>query len=75
MTATFTLIEMFTEPDGSVRVEWCTNDDNDDGIPDGQAVRLTQRHANLQKALEIHGKSRTGLWGQPVDVYVNGVRI
>lgn len=56
-------------------VEFETNDDDDDGYPDGEVVRAEYRLPSLDRALAFTGKSRHGLYGQPVNVYLNGERI
>lgn len=56
-------------------VEFKTNDDNDDGYPDGEEVRAVYHCKSLNQALGVTGKSRIGLYGQPVDVYLDDKKI
>ena len=59
---------------GPVVVTVETNDDNDDGVPDGEVVRYQIRCASLDTAIKRYGRSRFGLYVQPVEVFVNGQR-
>jgi hypothetical protein len=52
-----------------------TNDDDDDGWPDGETVSATYGPMSWKRALHLTGGgSRIGLYGQPVDVYLDGVK-
>lgn len=42
--------------------EWATNDDNDDGVDDGEIVRATYQHESVWAALYFHnGGTRQGV--------------
>lgn len=75
LTATWTKVEIYSQPDGTAVAHWATNDDNDDGFPDGEVVRATYTYKSLAKAKEIWGKSRLGYYGQPVDVYIDDKKV
>ncbi len=61
--------------DHHITVEYESNDDDDDGYPDREVVRATYYPRTLEGALQVTGKSRIGLYGQPVDVYLDGEKI
>ena len=64
------------ESDAGVVIEYESNDDNDDGYPDVEIVKARYHASSLEAALQITGgKSHIGLYGQPVDVYLNGDKI
>jgi hypothetical protein len=75
MSDTYTIYRIYTSADGSASVEWETNDDNDDGYPDGEVTKATYGFATVEKAKKFAGTSHTGLQGQPVDVYLDGKKI
>ena len=52
-----------------------TNDDNDDGENDGRVARWNTQHPSVEAALRQYGKSRTGVSGIQVSVYVDGVLV
>ena len=56
-------------------VEFETNDDDDDGYPDGEVVRAVYHCESLKQVFGLTGKSRTGMYGQPVDVYLDDKKI
>lgn len=61
---------------GLAHVRCETNDDNDDGIPDPGPPAVWEQNLTLKTALELAShKSHTGIYGQPVDVYVDGEKI
>lgn len=75
MSEIWTIFRITDTPTG-MSIEYASNDDDDDGYPDGKIVRATYYTKTLGGALEITGgKSRIGLHGQPVDVYLNGMKI
>lgn len=57
---------------GPVVVQQETNDDNDDGYPDGQVETWWLRFETLEAAIAQLGYTRRGAYGQPVDVCLNG---
>lgn len=59
----------------SYLVDWSTNDDNDDGYPDGEIVRDRYTMPTIERALNFTGKSRRGCGGSEVTVYLDGKRI
>ena len=67
--------EITTRDDGSAQVRTETNDDNDDGFPDGQVESWLLEFRSLDEALRHTGTSRRGYYGQPVDVFLNGKRL
>jgi len=71
---TWTIFRIQDTPTG-LTIEYESNDDDDDGFPDREVVRATYYPRTLEAALQVTGKSRIGLYGQPVDVYHNGVKI
>jgi len=52
-----------------------TNDDNDDGYIDPGPVAVWEKEMPMEQALEMAGKSHTGLYGQPVHVFLDLKRI
>lgn len=69
----FTNFRISTSDDGNAIVYFETNDDNDDGYPDPEIAKATYPFDSLDKALRFTGKTRIGMWGQQVNVYLNGV--
>lgn len=75
MADTYTRYDITTLPDSKAHIRMTTNDDNDDGYPDGQDVSW-ERDTAMQTAMKVAGyRSHTGYYGQPVDVYLDGKRI
>lgn len=72
---TWTEYGIFTEDDGTYSVYASTNDDNDDGYPDANVTEWRLSYPNLEAALKITGKTRTGLYGQPVRVFLDGEKV
>lgn len=64
-----------TLPSGRVEIHHETNDDNDDGYDDGYLVEWTNNVADVETALRITGKSRTGISGVRVTVSLDGVEV
>lgn len=60
--------------DGRCSVHESTNDDDDDGYPDGH-VEEWSYEGDLARELERHGKSRTGISGVKVSVYLDGEKL
>ena len=65
-------VEMDTQEDGTVVAHISTNDDDDDGRPDGRIVRWTVVHKSKASALRQHGVSRIGVSGVEVRVVLDG---
>jgi hypothetical protein len=68
--------------DGSATVTIETNDDDDDGVVDLEVARIVLAWRNVEgrgpgwlAALKQYGPSHRGAYGQPVDVYFNGVPV
>jgi len=72
---TWTTYRIHSSQDGRATVDWATNDDNDDGYPDGEVALETYHFPSIAKALEFTGKTRRGLYGQPVTVTLDGEQI
>jgi len=71
----YTHYNLTSLPNNRMRVRMETNDDNDDGYPDGD-VTIGEWETTVKVAFEIAGKgSRIGWYGQPVDVYLDGKKI
>lgn len=75
MSEIYSIFWIWRQPDGSCKVEFETNDDDDDGYPDPEVVRATYHPKSLKLALELTGKSRIGVYGHCVDVYLDGKKI
>lgn len=58
-----------------VLVEWSTNDDNDDGYDDGEVTRDEYRFDTIDAAISFTGRTRIGLYGQPVTVTLDGIEL
>ena len=72
---TYTRYDLTTLQNGRIKVRMETNDDNDDGYPDGN-VSIGEWETSEKTAYEIAGKkSHTGFYGQSVDVYLDGKKI
>lgn len=65
---------IFTEGD-SVLVKVETNDDNDDGYPDGAWTYWSMRYPSVDQALKGCGKCRVGISGVIVTVTLDGKEI
>lgn len=63
------------EDDAVVRVECETNDDDDDGYPDGEITRWTETFNTLDAALRNKGKCRVGVSGVIVTVTLDGEEV
>lgn len=63
------------EADTVVRVECETNDDDDDGYPDGQIDRWTMFFPSVAKALAYAGTCRIGVSGVVVTVTLDGEEV
>lgn len=68
-------IDVVTRDDGGADVRHETNDDNDDGWPDGKVTRWTDRWRDAEAARRSAGVSRTGVSGVRVRVTVDGVEV
>jgi hypothetical protein len=64
-----------TLPDGRVQVRNVTNDDNDDGWPDGVVTRWTSTYDDRETMLRVCGRSRHGVSGVVVRVFLDGDEI
>jgi hypothetical protein len=65
--------EVFSEDvHGKVRVLVSTNDDDDDGIPDGKVEQWSMEFPSVEAALEHCGRSRVGISGVRVTVLLDG---
>lgn len=68
----YTVYRIYSEGKGYL-VEYESNDDNDDGYDDSDTARGEYRVPTLERAFAITGKhSRIGMYGQPVNVYLDG---
>jgi hypothetical protein len=73
---TYTIWRIVTVVPGQCyRVEYETNDDNDDGIPDGEVTRETCVVPTLERAQRLTGHCRTGWSGHAVTVFLDGTRL
>ena len=73
---TYTIWRITTVVPGQrYRVDYETNDDNDDGLPDGEVTRATLVVPTLQRAQRLTGRSRTGRNGHDVVVLLDGTRL
>jgi hypothetical protein len=52
-----------------------TNDDDDDGIPDGKWESWIEKYESVEQALRVKGECRVGISGVIVTVTVNGKEI
>jgi hypothetical protein len=60
------------EADENVRIECETNDDNDDGWPDGEVTTWVMHFPNVTQALKYAGTCRVGISGVIVTVTLDG---
>lgn len=69
--------EITTLPNGHVEIRHSTNDDNDDGLPDGKVTSWSDVFPPHRAAGEIArcGKSRVGISGIRVTVILDGEQI
>jgi hypothetical protein len=65
-------IDITTRADGSVWAVHTTNDDNDDGYPDGATQVWALNYKSVEDAKRVSGKSRIGISGVIVTVTVEG---
>lgn len=71
----FHRIDITSHDDGSATA-WCiTNDNDDDGYPDGTTAEWRIEHASVADALRHHGKCRVGISGIVVTVLLDGLRV
>lgn len=75
MNRAFHRVEIYSRPDGSAVAECQTNDDDDDGVPDGRTAEWTLEHKTIEQALKQHGKCRVGISGIVVTVCLDGNRV
>lgn len=73
MTEIYTRFDVTTLGGGRVHLRMETNDDNDDGVPDGE-ITIWERDMSLETAKGVAGKSRIGIYGHKVDVYIDGIK-
>jgi hypothetical protein len=71
---TWTEYQIVSEGEGAI-VYASTNDDNDDGVPDGEVAEWRQEWPTVEAALKHTGKTRTGFYGQPVRVFLDGQEV
>ncbi len=71
----WTTFDIKTIGDGSYEVLYRSNDDNDDGVDDGEVAEFRYHLTNIQQAQALTGLSRTGDYGQPVTVTLDGKQI
>ena len=65
-----------TNPDGiSVNCMCETNDDDDDGYPDGHWEQWNEPYRDVEQALKVKGVCRVGISGVIVTVMVDGKEI
>jgi hypothetical protein len=73
---TYTIWRIMTVVPGQrYRVEYETNDDNDDGIPDGEVTRESCMMPTLERAQRLTGHSRMGWSRHAVTVFLDGTRL
>ena len=77
---TYTIFRIVTLPDGAAEVTMETNDDDDDGYPDGKVTFggpwKFRGPDGLEAAYGMTGRSsHRGFYGQPVDVYLDGKKL
>jgi hypothetical protein len=76
MADTYTIFDLTTIAPGKMHIRMETNDDNDDGYPDPGPITVWEKDTSEETARQVAGgKSRVGAYGQPVDVFVDGVKI
>jgi hypothetical protein len=64
-----------SQPDGSAVVHCETNDDDDDGVPDGSWENWDMEFPTVKKALKHCGKCRIGISGVIVTVTLDGEEV
>lgn len=62
----------YLRQDGTVAVEAVTNDNNDDGLPDGKTVEWPLEFKSVEEFRNHCGRSRIGISGIKVVVRLNG---
>lgn len=76
MSDVYTRFDVTTKPEGQAHIRMETNDDDDDGCPDTGPLTVWEDDTLMDIAMAVAGNhSRTGLWGQPVDVFLDGKKI
>lgn len=73
MNKVYSTFRITTLEDGMAHIESETNDDDDDGVP-GELTNWSTT-CKMSTALSIAGKSRIGIWGHEVNVYLDGEQI
>lgn len=66
--------DITTLAEGKAHVRYETNDNDDDGHPDGE-VATWEKDVKIDVARDVTGVSRIGYYGQAVDVYLDGKKI
>ncbi len=73
---TYSRWDIWDTGDGNATIRSDTNDDNDDGYPDDEVAVWEKQNVPMKLALNLAGqKSHIGLYGQPVDVYLDGRKV
>jgi hypothetical protein len=72
MRELWTRIDLTPLPNGRVRAQFETNDD--DGLP-GEVVQLELMHSSFETALKFYGKSRVDFYGHEIIVKVGGEKL
>ena len=67
--------EISSQPDGTALVHNMTNDNDDDGVPDGRWDSWTIDYPSVSKALKDCGKCRVGISGVIVTVTLDGKEV
>ena len=76
MTGTAWMVYHLYQDEGEeIRGTCCTNDDNDDGYPDGKTEEWNVTYKNREEMLRHTGGSHFGCSGIEVKVYLNGEKI
>jgi len=68
---TYTTFRIYDAAGGGYTVNWQTNDNDDDGYPDGYDTKASYKFPTLEKAVKFTGITRTGYYGQPVQVFLH----
>jgi hypothetical protein len=71
----YTIWRITTLADGRYQVDGEWNDDNDDGVPDGETTHWSQIVDTREQALRITGVTRTGWYGHQVTVSLDGAMV
>ena len=64
--------DLYQQTNGTINGQASTNDDNDDGYPDNDVAVWDVSYKNYDDMLKTTGGTHTGLYGQPVEVFLNG---